>query len=99
MKLDFDRIDRVIHERGRLAIMTLLVTRRRWLFADLKTELKMSDGNLITHLRTLHAAGYLAQTREVFDRPQTSYELTEKGRAAYHGYLAFLEEIVKTGQK
>ena len=98
MRLDFDRIDRVIHERGRLAIMTLLATRVRWPFADLKLELKMSDGNLITHLRTLGAAGYVAQTKEVIDRPQTSYALTDKGRAAYLGYLAFLEQIVKTGQ-
>ena len=98
MKLDFERIDRVIHERGRLAIMTLLATRVRWPFADLKAELKMSDGNLITHLRTLHAAGYVAQTKEILDRPQTSYALTDRGRQAYLGYLAFLEQIVKTGQ-
>ena len=98
MKLDFDKIDRVIHERGRLAIMTLLATRVRWPFADLKTELRMSDGNLITHLRTLHQSGYVAMTKEILDRPQTSYTLTERGRAAFHGYLALLEQIVKTGQ-
>ncbi len=98
MKLDFDQIDRVIHERGRLAIMTLLATRVRWPFADLKLELKMSDGNLITHLRTLHANGYVAQKKEILDRPQTSYALTDKGRAAYLAYLGFLEQIVKTGQ-
>ena len=98
MKLDFDKIDRVIHERGRLAIMTLLATRVRWPFVDLKTELRMSDGNLITHLRTLHQAGYVTMTKEVLDRPLTSYALTERGRAAFHGYLALLEQIVKTGQ-
>ena len=98
MKLDFDKIDRVIHERGRLAIMTLLATRVRWPFADLKTELRMSDGNLITHLRTLHQAGYVAMTKEILDRPLTSYALTERGRTAFHGYLALLEQIVKTGQ-
>ena len=97
-KLDFDQMDRVIHERGRLAIMTLLATRVRWPFADLKHELRMSDGNLVTHLRTLHAAGYVAQIKEILDRPQTSYALTDKGRAAFGGYLAFLEQIVKTGQ-
>lgn len=98
MKLDFGQIDKVIHERGRLAIMTLLATRVRWLFADLKTELKMSDGNLITHLRTLHQAGYVAVTKEVRDRPQTSYALTDKGRAVFQDYLRLLERIVKTGQ-
>ena len=98
MKLDFDKIDRVIHERGRLAIMTLLATRVNWPFADLKSELKMSDGNLITHLRTLHQAGYVTVTKEILARPQTSYALTAKGRDAFHGYLGLLEQIVKTGQ-
>ena len=48
MILDFDKLDKVIHERGRLGIMTLLATRVRWPFSDLKSELKMSDGNLVT---------------------------------------------------
>ena len=98
MTLDFDKIDKIIHERGRLAIMTLLATRIRWAFADLKNELKMSDGNLVTHLRTLHQAGYVAVTKEVLDRPQTSYTLTERGRAVFQDYLTLLERIIKTGQ-
>ena len=98
MTLDFDKIDKIIHERGRLAIMTLLATRVRWAFADLKSELKMSDGNLVTHLRTLHQAGYVAVTKEVLDRPQTSYALTERGRAVFQNYLTLLERIIKTGQ-
>ena len=98
MTLDFDKIDKIIHERGRLAIMTLLATRMRWAFADLKSELKMSDGNLVTHLRTLHQAGYVAVTKEVLDRPQTSYALTERGRAVFQDYLTLLERIIKTGQ-
>ena len=53
---DFDRLDKLIHEKGRLAIMTLLAARPNWPFQDLKAELKMSDGNLITHLRTLQQA-------------------------------------------
>ena len=98
MTLDFDKIDKIIHERGRLAIMTLLATRVRWAFVDLKNELKMSDGNLVTHLRTLHQAGYVAVTKEVLDRPQTSYALTERGRAVFQDYLILLERIIKTGQ-
>ena len=98
MTLDFDKIDKIIHERGRLAIMTLLATRVRWAFADLKTELRMSDGNLVTHLRTLHQAGYVAVTKEVLDRPQTTYALTERGRAVFQDYLTLLERIIKTGQ-
>lgn len=96
--LDFSKLDKTIHERGRLAIMTLLATRASWAFQDLKAELKMSDGNLITHLRTLHEAGLVAFIKEVQDRPQTSYALTEKGRKAFQEYLAVLEGIVRAGQ-
>jgi DNA-binding HxlR family transcriptional regulator len=86
---DFDKLDKVIHERARLGIMTLLATRQSWSFQDLKAELGMSDGNLITHLRTLHDAGHVAIIKEVHDRPQTNYALTD--------YLAVLEQIVKAG--
>jgi DNA-binding HxlR family transcriptional regulator len=95
---DFDKLDKAIHEKGRLAIMTLLATRVRWSFQDLKTELGMSDGNLITHLRTLHKLGLVAMTKEVRDRPQTSYSLTGKGRTAFRDYLKVLEQIIKTGK-
>ena len=93
--LDFDKLDKTIHEKGRLAIMTLLASRARWAFQDLKSETKMSDGNLITHLRTLHQGGYVAVTKEMLDRPQTSYSLTTRGRAAFEKYLVVLEQIVK----
>src|SRR2546428_8257456 len=97
--LNFHKLDKAIHERGRLAIMTLLATRVSWSFQDLKTELGMSDGNLITHLRTLHKLGLVAMTKEVRARPQTSYSLTTKGRAAFKDYLSVLEQIVKAGKK
>ena len=95
---DFDKLDKAIHEKGRLAIMTLLASRVSWPFQDLKAELKMSDGNLVTHLRTLHKLGFVAVTKEVLDRPQTSYALTTKGRAAFTHYLHVLEQIVKAGK-
>jgi predicted ArsR family transcriptional regulator len=97
--LNFDKLDKAIHEKGRLAIMTLLATRVSWSFQDLKAELGMSDGNLITHLRTLHKAGLVATTREMRGRPQTSYSLTGKGRGAFQDYLRVLEQIIKTGKK
>ena len=96
---DFSKLDKTIHERGRLGIMTLLATRASWAFQDLKAELKMSDGNLVTHLRTLHEAGLVAVIKEVQDRPQTSYALTEKGKKAFQEYLAILEDIVRAGQR
>lgn len=95
---DFDKLDKVIHERGRLGIMTLLATRASWAFQDLKEELGLSDGNLISHLRTLHDAGHVAIIKEVQDRPQTSYALTAKGRKEFAEYLTVLEQIVKAGK-
>ena len=95
---DFEKLDKVIHERGRLGIMTLLATRPSWPFQDLKAELKMSDGNLVTHLRTLHDAGLVAVTKEILDRPQTSYSLTARGRTAFQEYLTVLEKIVQAAR-
>jgi DNA-binding HxlR family transcriptional regulator len=97
--VDFNKLDRTIHEKGRLAIMTLLATRPSWAFPELKTELQMSDGNLVTHLRTLHQTGYVAVTKEIIDRPQTSYSMTERGRIAFKAYIETLEEIVKLGRR
>ena len=59
----------------------------------------MSDGNLITHLRTLHQAGYVAFRKEILVRPQTSYELTAKGRKAFESYLRVLEEMVRAANR
>jgi DNA-binding HxlR family transcriptional regulator len=95
---DFEKLDKTIHEKGRLGIMTLLATRPSWSFQDLKAELKLSDGNLVTHLRTLHQAGYVSVTKEILDRPQTTYALTAKGRSSFQDYLSVLEQIVKTGK-
>ena len=97
--LEFDKLDKAIHEKGRLAIMTLLATRVNWSYGDLKAELGMSDGNLITHLRTLHKLGLVATTKEVKDRPQTTYSLTKKGRTAFTEYLRVLEGIIQLGKK
>ncbi len=96
--IDFDQLDRTIHEKGRLAIMSLLAARAGWPFQDMKAELKMSDGNLITHLRTLIKAGYVAETREMKTRPQTSYALTKSGRKAFESYITLLEEIVRSAR-
>ena len=96
--IDFDKIDKRIHEKSRLAIMTLLAARPEWRFQDLKSELKMSDGNLVTHLRTLFKAGFVSITKEVENRPQTKYALTDSGRTAFQQYLELLEQIVDSGK-
>ena len=95
--IDFDQLDKTIHEKSRLSIMTLLSTRGEWAFQDLKAELGMSDGNLITHLRTLTAAGYVQETRDDSGpRPRTTYAVTAAGTKAFKSYVDVLEAIVKT---
>ena len=96
--IDFSQLDKTIHEKARLAIMTLLAARADWTFQDLKSELSMSDGNLITHLRTLFKAGYVSETREMLVRPQTRYALTKSGREAFTKYLEVLEAIVRSAK-
>lgn len=99
--IDFSKLDKTIHEKGRLSIMTLLATRPNWSFQDLKQGLQMSDGNLITHLRALKKAGYVSITKEeqATRRPQSIYALTQTGRRAFGDYLAILEKIVDLGRQ
>ncbi|MGK0184640.1 MAG: DNA-binding HxlR family transcriptional regulator [Verrucomicrobiales bacterium] len=93
--IDFSKLDKTIHEKARLSIMTLLAARTEWAFQDLKVELEMSDGNLITHLRSLHKNGYVSMTKEVEKRPQTKYALTDRGKKAFEEYLEIIEQILK----
>jgi DNA-binding transcriptional ArsR family regulator len=90
------KIDKVIHERARLAAMALLAARDVLSFADLKSELRMTDGNLSVHLRVLEAAGYV-DVRKTFQgrKPHTDVAITRKGRAAFKAYVDVLERIVK----
>ncbi|MEO7099130.1 MAG: transcriptional regulator [Luteolibacter sp.] len=98
--IDFSQLDRTIHEKGRLSIMTLLSSRAdSWAFQDLKAQLDMSDGNLITHLRTLEKADFISWEKLTGDgRPQTLYTLTPAGRAAFVAYLGVLEQILGLGK-
>ena len=94
--IDFDQLDKTIHEKARLSIMTLLAGRGEWAFQDLKAELGMSDGNLISHLRILSAVGFVIEDRdESGTRPRTTYKLTSAGRKAFKNYVDILESIVK----
>ncbi len=97
--IDFSKIDKTIHEKGRLSIMTLLASRTEWSFQDLKAELKLSDGNLITHLRTLNSKDYVSIRKdEGGAKRRTLYLLTDTGREAFESYLSILESIIRTGK-
>lgn len=92
----FLQLDRVIHEKGRLAIMSLLAASPRLAFREIRDVLGMTDGNVTAHLRTLHESGYVSVTKEIDGgRPVTSYALTNSGRTAFSDYLKLLEQIVQ----
>ena len=92
----FLQLDRVIHEKGRLAIMSLLAASPELSFTEMREILNMTDGNLTTHVRTLHEAGYVAVTKAFKDgRPLTTYALTPAGRKAFSSYIDLLEQIIQ----
>ena len=92
----FLQLDRVIHEKGRLAIMSLLAASPELSFTDLREALKMTDGNLTTHLRTLQETGYISVAKSYQNnRPHTACALTTAGRKAFTEYINALEKIVQ----
>jgi DNA-binding HxlR family transcriptional regulator len=92
----FLQLDRVIHEKGRLALMSLLAAAPQLSFTELRDTLGMTDGNITAHLRTLHEAGYVAVTKAFQDGPPlTTYALTPRGRQAFTAYIDLLEQIVQ----
>jgi DNA-binding MarR family transcriptional regulator len=96
----FLQLDRVIHEKGRLAIMSLLAASPQLSFTEIRDSLKMTDGNVTAHLRTLHDAGYVAVTKSMErGRGVTSYSLTDTGRKQFTAYLDLLEQIVAQTRK
>lgn len=91
----FLQLDRVIHEKGRLAILSLLAASPELAFTDLRDTLGMTDGNLTTHIRTLQEAGYVAVAKSYQNhRPLTTCSLTAAGRKAFADYISLLEQIV-----
>ena len=94
--LDFDKLDKAIHEKARLGIMTSLVTHPKGLvFSDLKELCALTDGNLSRHLQVLHEAG-LVEVWKGFqrNRPQTLCRLTDEGRRRFLDYINVLESVV-----
>jgi DNA-binding MarR family transcriptional regulator len=91
----FQQLDRVIHEKGRLAIMSSLAASPELSFTELREALGMTDGNLTTHIRTLQETGYVAVTKSFQNnRPLTTCVLTVAGRRAFTAYIDLLEQIV-----
>jgi DNA-binding HxlR family transcriptional regulator len=89
-------LDRLIHERLRLGIVSALAVNERLTFNDLKTLLGTTDGNLSVHARKLEEAQYLVCDKSFAGRvPRTEYRLTPAGRRALEKYLGHMEALIK----
>jgi DNA-binding transcriptional ArsR family regulator len=89
-------LDRLIHDRTRLAIISALAASSTLTFTELKQLLDLSDGNLSVHARKLEDAGYVTCTKGFEGRlPKTQFSLTEAGHRALRQYLDHMEAIIK----
>ena len=88
-------LDRLIHERLRLGIISALAVNDRLGFTDLKSLLNTTDGNLSVHARKLEDAGYVACRKSFEGRiPRTEFRITPKGRKALESYLNHMEALI-----
>ena len=93
-------LDRLIHERMRLGIMSALAVHENLSFQELKEALSTTDGNLSVHARKLEEAAYIHCEKTFAGRmPKTVYSLTPEGRAALTEYLAHMESIIQATRR
>jgi DNA-binding MarR family transcriptional regulator len=93
-------LDRLIHERMRLGILSALAVNERMSFGDLKTLLKTTDGNLSVHSRKLEEAEYVLCEKSFEGRvPKTEYVITPAGRRALERYLDHMESLIRAARE
>ena len=93
-------LDKLIHERTRLALVSALAANSVMTFNDLKSLLQITDGNLSVHARKLEEAGYLECSKGYDGRlPRTEYRLSQAGRAALHKYVTHMEALLGAVKK
>ena len=93
---DADHLDRLIHERLRLGIVSALAANAVLTFTDLKRLLRTTDGNLSVHARKLEEAGYVLCTKTFEGRtPKTEFRLTPAGKVALNRYLDHMEALIQ----
>ena len=89
-------LDRLIHERLRLGIISALAANESLTFSDLKSLMNTTDGNLSVHARKLEEAGYISCSKFFEGRlPKTEYKLTAAGRSALENYISHMESLIK----
>ncbi|TWT98514.1 transcriptional regulator [Stieleria varia] len=100
-RYSYDGLDRVLHEKARLGLMTCLAGSPDGLtFGELKSLCNLTDGNLNRHLKQLAEAGLVSTRRdETGSRPQTICALTDSGRGRFLQYLAELQRVIGDAQK
>jgi DNA-binding MarR family transcriptional regulator len=90
------RLDRLIHERTRLAIVSALAVNQSLSFTELKKLLQITDGNLSVHARKLEEAAYVECSKSFENRvPITRYKLTREGQRALERYLDHMEALIQ----
>jgi DNA-binding MarR family transcriptional regulator len=93
-------LDRLIHERIRLGILSALAATDSLSFNDLKKLLETTDGNLSVHARKLEEANYIACTKSFENRvPKTEYSITPAGRRAFERYLDHMEALIRAARE
>jgi DNA-binding MarR family transcriptional regulator len=93
-------LDRLVHERLRLGILSALATGETLSFNDLKAVLGATDGNVSVHARKLEEAGYVSCTKGFDGRvPRTEYQITAEGQAALDRYLDHMEALIRAARR
>lgn len=92
--------DPLVHDRIRMAILTLLAAQEELQFTEIKSTLSVTDGNLLTHLRRLEEAGYLQSRKQAVDgRQRSSYRIARAGRSALLRYVEEMERALELARR
>jgi len=96
MKSILDRINKVFENKVKLGVMSALIVNESLDFTAIKELLGVTDGNLATHLKALESHEYVSVMKQfIGKKPNTSYQITDKGRKAFSDHISALEELLK----
>ncbi|MCQ2192353.1 MAG: transcriptional regulator [Paludibacteraceae bacterium] len=100
MKLGLENINKAFESKVRLGIMSVLMVNAEVDFTALKSLLELTDGNLASHTKNLEELGYIMSKKQFIGRkPNTTFSITEKGKAAFAEHLNALESFLKNSMK
>ena len=95
-----NQLNKIIHERVRLAIMSALMTREKLTFPELKEMLQVTDGNLSVHASHLEKHGLIHVEKDfVGKKPRTTFSITSEGKKQFHQYITDLEQMLEQAKK